>query len=759
MTEGFNNARRHRTFLGWFLCSIVALHLTVSAQTPSIERIPAPEWVEQRLVEPQASPAQGEVSDGTYWLLRDEQVHAGENTRYFHSARKFVSESGVQEASRVTLTFDPAYESIALHKLIVHRDGKTFDRLQNQEIKLLQREQGLDRHSYDGRLSAVMLLEDIRVGDTIEYAYSVRGANPIFDGRFYDSFSLRWGVPLHKFSYRLLWPKGRTLALKSLGEAFDPEITTNDAFTIYTWTKSDLPPLIADGDLPSWFDPYGWFQMSEFQSWKDVAQWATRLYMVADSVPDELRQQIDAISRVENKKAQAVAALRYVQNNIRYLGMEIGVHGYKPYPLETVLKRRFGDCKDKALVLCAMLRQLGMEAYPALVETDYCHKIAEWLPSPFAFDHLVVNLRLDGRNYWLDPTMSSQGGSLDQLYFPNYGKALVISGETTALTDITPGGCQATEIDVTSEYEPGHFAGEMGLKIHTIFRGSEADRMRSWLAETSRGEIEKSYLNYYAQQYGEIRALSSPGFQDDLEKNEITADESYLISNFWEPRGGDGEKLYGDVSPQTLSDRIVQPRTHVRSMPLRLSHPRKVTETVRISIPRASSLKEESVTMKDPAFTFSKSVRTQGTNRATMTYRYETAADHVEASRTAEYLAKIREVKDHLDYTIWIPKKMLQGIAQQVADGSLSPGSFGSKPDAGNLSSTVSGFMLAPFFVVGGIGVVWVVRRYRPSKGNQYKGESVHCCFSCGATEHTSPELEFRVASNGQEYCRPHLPK
>lgn len=322
--------------LTWVLCSLCAVRSTAAADIPTIERVPAPAWVAPCPVDLASPIPQGQGNSSIHSLLFDEQVHAGENIQYRHIATRILSESGVQEEGRVTLGFDPAYEVLALHKLVVHRDGKAFDRFPQQEIKVLQREQGLDRHLYDGRLSAVMLLEDIRVGDTIEYAYSTRGANPIFDGLFMDGFSLRWSVPLNKFRYRLLWPGNRKLSFQSRGEKLEPTVTDEGALKVYTWERSDIPPVISDGDLPTWFDPYGMVQLSEFPTWRDVAQWANRLYVVSDNLPDDLRQQLEVISKQPEKKAQVVAALRFVQNNIRYLGMETGVHGYKPYPLETV---------------------------------------------------------------------------------------------------------------------------------------------------------------------------------------------------------------------------------------------------------------------------------------------------------------------------------------------------------------------------------------------------------------------------------------
>ena len=94
----------------------------------------------------------------------------------------------------------------------------------------------------------------------------------------------------------------------------------------------------------------------------------------------------------------------------------------------------------------------GLKPTPALVETDYRKAIAEWLATTLAFNHLVVQLRPpDGHIYWLDPTETNQGGTLDDIFFPDYGDALVIKEDTDSLTKITPQGVwmQREKTDVT----------------------------------------------------------------------------------------------------------------------------------------------------------------------------------------------------------------------------------------------------------------------------------------------------------------------
>lgn len=118
--------------------------------------------------------------------------------------------------------------------------------------------------------------------------------------------------------------------------------------------------------------------------------------------------------------------IRYVQDEIRYLGLESGIGAYKPHSPEKVYQQKFGDCKDKSLLLVALLQKEGISAYPLLVNTSIRQNLNQFQPSNRIFDHCVVAINLDDNNYFIDPTLSLQGGDLDHTYFPDYGLGLLV---------------------------------------------------------------------------------------------------------------------------------------------------------------------------------------------------------------------------------------------------------------------------------------------------------------------------------------------
>src|SRR3954447_8037552 len=116
------------------------------------------------------SAAGTETNQSERFLLFDIQYNVGTGATFQRVRRQIINEAGVQDGSRITLPFDPSYSRLALHRIEVHRDNRVINQLNAAKIQVLQREKDLERHLYNGELSAVIFLEDIRAGDQIEYS-------------------------------------------------------------------------------------------------------------------------------------------------------------------------------------------------------------------------------------------------------------------------------------------------------------------------------------------------------------------------------------------------------------------------------------------------------------------------------------------------------------------------------------------------------------------------------------------------------------
>ena len=179
--------------------------------------------------------------------------------------------------------------------------------------------------------------------------------------------------------------------------------------TTYSWELRDLPPISFEPMSPTFsniaprvainYNPPTNDQaaVKTFANWQDVSRWATSMYEPQVVINDEVAakaRDLTAGAKTELEKIQAIG--KYVQN-LQYISIDIGVgygNGMKPRPSDLVMGRGYGDCKDKANLMRAMLRVLKIEAYPiAIYSGDPGFVKAEWA-SPGQFNHCIIAVRV-----------------------------------------------------------------------------------------------------------------------------------------------------------------------------------------------------------------------------------------------------------------------------------------------------------------------------------------------------------------------------
>lgn len=680
-----------------------------------IAKTPIPEWVVPLEVDPHRRPVnEAEVGD-TFFPLLENQYDIATRTNYYRYMKRLDGESALQEGAQLTFGFDPHYQKFAFHRLVIHRKGGKIDRLADQEFKVIQREQDHERQLYDDSLSVLALLEDIRSGDVIEYAFSITGTNPVFEDQHYWTLTTSYSVPVGVVHGVLRHPIDREPGIKRHHTDVVAETSTRDGMKAHRWLIEDPTPIPHEGGTPSHYDPWGWIEVSTWRDWGEVAAWAERQHVIPDTLPADLARELELLDSLTDDEDRILGALRFAQDEIRYLGIFDGVHSHKPYPLETIVKRRFGDCKDKTLLLVSILRQLGLEAWPALVHTDYGKAIEEWSASPHAFNHLVTVVRQGEKLYWLDPTASYQRGPLETLFFPDYGMALVLNGVTNTdarLTPITPQGYDATGTMVTEIYRLPDYRGPATLDVETVYHGDDADSMRSYFASMAKSEIQRKYVNYYASSFDGIEAARDFAMNDDEKGNVVTVRESYRIPAIWEDLRDDPNRVGADFPSNYAKERLRIPGTKNRTMPYSIGLPVNLVHRIAIHLPAPMNEKPVNVAIRDDAFHFDYQERYRGKINE-VEIAYKSVKDVIPAERITEYLTNVRKAEDHTSYSIWITRAMHEGKADQGTESVEAPW----KPAWPVIVVAVFGLMGSMLFCV--IAFIWNPRwkprrPYRP---------------------------------------------
>lgn len=641
--------RPHLLLLAICIATAAALPLWAQDAGGSFSIAPPPAWVAEADLPASEAPAVAQT-EAEACLLLDYQTNVATGEQYTRVVKELRTAGGVATGSTVTAWFDPAYQHLVLHHLRVIRDGTASSRLSRPAVHLLRRELSLEAQVLDGTLTARVVIEDVRPGDRIDAAFTVRGRNPALSERYVDSFTCGWPLPVARERVRILCPAGRSLQFRLHGAQREPSRRSLSGLEEYVWEFANTPAISAEDLTPSWHVTQPWLQVSEFRDWSEVSLWAAALYP-----PSRLPAELEGLAAGWRSEAtsmqRALAALDWVQQNIRYVGVESGIGSLVPSPPAVVCERRFGDCKDQSYLLCALLRRLGVEADPVLVNTWARQLVAEMLPSPFAFNHVITRIRSDGRTYFVDPSNSFQRGPIAHRFMPDYGRGLAATGEKGSLWAFGSHQGLAPEIEVLTTFQATQWDQSASLEVQSVRKGGAADQMRQVTATTRLEELSRGYLNYYAARYPGLQPAGDLLLEDDPELNVLRLVERYSLPEFWlareDPRG-----YHTEVFADAISDAIPVPQTKVRSTPLAVGHPLRVYQRIRIELPEPSTAKSRKAQYSNAAFDLAVSHVHDG-RTVTLSYDFQTHAAAVPAKEALKYQRSLLEIDPELWYELW----------------------------------------------------------------------------------------------------------
>lgn len=418
--------------------AVIAVHAPAIAGD-KVQYAAAPEWVNVAPMPDAAklaansfplvlSDQQQRMADGQVWLYSDTAVRVSNN--------QLLTQFGT-----VALPWAPDQGDLIVHRVEIIRDGQSIDLLGKADrFTILRREGALEQLSMTGILTATMAVEGLRINDILRVSISVTRRDQALAGGMQAFLPLLPAEVKPVFARaRLLWPKAETIQWRSLA---------NDARTTLASVKGDQELLIAlplpkapelPDDAPARFNPIPVVEATTFKDWSAVSSVMAPLYrhrgLIADGSP--LAAEVDAIAAAhKGDRARAAAALQVVQDKVRYLfsGMDGG--NYRPQTPAQTWQVRYGDCKAKTLLLLAMLDRLGIQGEAVLASSELGDAIPKRLPTPGAFNHVLVRAEVGGDALWLDGTMT--GSRLaDIANVPPFRHVLPIREQGAALLELT----------------------------------------------------------------------------------------------------------------------------------------------------------------------------------------------------------------------------------------------------------------------------------------------------------------------------------
>ena len=320
-----------------------------------------------------------------------------------------------------------------------------------------------------------------------------------------------WGfqdvIPVREAHLTLSLPHGWAYRARWVNHAEEPPAETAPAH--WSWTLRDVAPIRLEARMPPWrgissrvligiVPPNG--QQTPSQSWDAVGAWYGNLTRERLGASPDMQRKVreltaDAGTMLEKMKAIA----HFVQTDIRYVAIELGIGDFQPHSAADVFAHRYGDCKDKVTLMRSMLKEIGIDSHYVLINTERGSIIADTPPN-LDFNHAILAIDLpadvdasglDARNsgtgpplLFFDPTDELTAfGSLSGALQANYG--LLVSSTGGALMKLPQLPVASTGVDRTATFVLDE-AGTLSGDVHEVHRGDRAAGERYVLRSVDR---------------------------------------------------------------------------------------------------------------------------------------------------------------------------------------------------------------------------------------------------------------------------------
>lgn len=617
-----------------------------------------PDWIVRHAVKPPPSDERG--GSALKSLLRDTQHNLETATVYHRIVFHLPNFVSVQNGSRLEIEFSPDQEKLLIHEIQIRRGNETIDQLPTLIPRVLNREEEMERLVFNGRLLAVFVPNDVRAGDVIDYSYSLQDIGPPLLGGFSGRFILQGDFSAEAIRRRLLYRADRTIyAVPHKCDVVAQATYTEKGLVDCRWEADGIKSREMEKGVPQAASPFGWIDYGEFATWEDIARAAAGFFEAPDEPLPSMM--VDWLTQLQASCAAPelliLEIVRYVQEKIRYVAVAIDGHGWRPYSIATILERHYGDCKDKSILLCRLLREAGYDAVPVLVNTKLREKATEGLPRPWAFDHAIVRLRHQERTYWIDPTLSYQGGRLESLWHPAYGIALRMNSSGAALEKIPPSMVPntVTHDECVKIRLP---EGTAELRVVRTFTGKSADEMRAYLARFGLAELDRMLIADYKKPY-RVVALQSPSTtQDNREQNQFTLIHNLLLNDFWTHVKG-AQLAYRVRFPVHGIRRVLRvPENEKTKLPFRTSHPLQIRASMEIRLTSAFRPRRTQGIIKSTAFQC-KYFQETSSNSCRMNLEYASLANQVLPKDLPQHIQAIQQLAELTSLYVGLPERAI----------------------------------------------------------------------------------------------------
>lgn len=332
-------------------------------------------------------------------LLKEEQVSADATGKQISTIRgviKVLTQEGRREAI-ASVYFDEGNEKV--------REARGWTILPSGKVKEYGKKEAVDSAVVDVELyssfrrRSIVGIPDCDPGSVFGYEITVE-SNTVF-AQF--QYTFQDDLPTLRSRFSLQVPPGWTAKATAFGGG-NADAQSDGAN--YVWTMSGLPPWEPESHSPRLFsmlprlavsmlppDGFGSTKLATFRNWEEVSDWKSQLMDKQADITAALEQKANELVAGKSAVLDQIRALAEFAQKVRYVAISTNLRrggGYVPHTADQVLAKAYGDCKDKANLLRALLRVRKIESYlVSIYSGDHRYTRPEW-PSPQQFNHAIL---------------------------------------------------------------------------------------------------------------------------------------------------------------------------------------------------------------------------------------------------------------------------------------------------------------------------------------------------------------------------------
>jgi transglutaminase-like putative cysteine protease len=330
-------------------------------------------------------------------LLSEQQTTVKDNgdieTRY-RRAYKLLRPEAREHYGSIVVRFDNETKLSFLKAWTITSSGQQMELKEKDAV-----ESGMTSYDlYSDTRVKVLKFPEANPGSVVGYEYVQRHRPFVFE----DNWVFQENIPTKRSRFSLQIPAGWEFT--NHWANYPEQKPQSSANNQYVWEVNDVPGVEVEPRMPPMLAVVSRMEIKYFPSdsklrgkttgtWNDLGVWYTALTSGSREATPEIKQKVAELTAgISDPVAKMKALTSYVQRQVRYVAIEIGIGGYQPHPAAAVFTHQYGDCKDKATLLSAMLHEIGIESYYVLIDARRGIVNPEF-PSTL-FNHVILAIRL-----------------------------------------------------------------------------------------------------------------------------------------------------------------------------------------------------------------------------------------------------------------------------------------------------------------------------------------------------------------------------